>query len=220
MPLPRSCIDLPALFIVFAGCQIRQRGAHFPPLHHAQVIRPSCNRNGCGGIEVHAIPENVMRRLEALAKNGEAITTDQVREDMGLTRQQLHQYTLEDDFPPREQIGRKFWVNPVALYAFAATWNALAAAITITDVAILLRMTIATARRTVRAADFPRPLGHYNGRDRWDRAAIIEWHRPRVGGAKLPPDADVDTQSTSKRTRTAKGTRDGKAQKGKAGARA
>jgi predicted DNA-binding transcriptional regulator AlpA len=169
---------------------------------------------------VHAIAENVMRRLEALAKAGEAITTDQVRADMGLTRQQLHGYTLEDGFPPRKQIGRKFWVNPVALLAFAKHWNALAAGITITDVATLLRMTIATARRTVRAEDFPRPLGSYNGRDRWDRAAIIEWHRPRVGGAKLPPEADVDTHTTEKKPRTAKGTRDGKAQKGKAGARA
>jgi len=165
---------------------------------------------------VNAIAETIMRRLEALAKAGDAITTDQVRADMSLTRQQLHQFTLEDGFPARKQIGRKFWVNPVALYTFAKDWNVLAAGITITDVATLLRMTIATARRAVRAETFPRPLGSYNGRDRWDRNAIIEWHRMRGGGAKLPPEADVATQAIAKKPRTAKGSRDGKAQKIKA----
>jgi len=159
---------------------------------------------------LHAIAENVLRRLEAHAKAGNAITTDQVREDMGLTRQQLHGFTLEDGFPPREQIGRKFWIDPVALYAFAKHWNALAAGITITDVATLLRMKLTTARRTSTGPNFPKPLGAYSGRDRWDRAAIIEWHRTRFGGAKLPPEADVDTRPVAKRKHAAKGPRDGK----------
>ena len=164
------------------------------------------------------ITDQVLRRLEALAKVGEGISTNQVREVMHLTPLQLHTYTLQPSFPARQHIGRMNWVNPEKLLAFAHLWNKRARGCTLSDVAALLRCTVPTARRLARSPGFPRPLGQVHGRDRWDRAEIIDWHRPRLEGARLPPGADVD-EERPQRKRTPKGGRNGKP-KSKTGARA
>src|SRR5262245_7144954 len=111
------------------------------------------------GTKVNPFRPDVMRRLQALADVGEAISTIHLRESMQLTSQQLHRLTLQADFPKRQQIGVKFWVNPVALLEFAHRWNRLARGLTITQVAQLIHSTVPTTRRLVRQADFPKSLG-------------------------------------------------------------
>lgn len=162
---------------------------------------------------MNTFPDQVLRRLEALAHEGHAIDTERAREGLGLTPQQFHRMVLQDDFPAREHIGRRWWLNPQQLADFAAKWNRLAVALTITDVARLIRSTVPTARRAARQSDFPKPLGQVNGRDRWETHDVQEWQRTRVGGAKLPPDANGGGGHRKPRKKTAKGARSGKAQK-------
>lgn len=149
---------------------------------------------------MNVFPEQVLRRLEVLARNGDAITTEQAREVLGLTLQQFHRMVAQDDFPHRTHIGRRWWLNAQQLLDFAQRWNRLAQALTITDVARLIRRTITTARRLAREPGFPTPLGQVNGRDRWARADILEWQRASVGGAKLPPDANGGPAKSRKKT--------------------
>lgn len=155
---------------------------------------------------MNVISEQALGRLAVLARAGEALSTDQVRKVLELSSQQFHRMTLQDDFPRRAHIGRKYWLNPEKLHVFCLLWNRLAAGLTITDVAALIHTTVPTARRLARHADFPRPLGEVNGKPRWDHETIVAWHSPRVEGARLPTPAGVGT----KRKRKAKGTRNGK----------
>lgn len=156
---------------------------------------------------MNVISEQALARLSALVRAGEALSTDQVRQVLALSSQQFHRMTLQDEFPHRAHIGRKFWVNPEKLLAFCHLWNALAAALTITDVARLIHCTVPSARRMTRQSDFPRPLGEVNGKPRWDQEAVTAWHSPRADGAKLP--APV-SQARAKRKTLAKGTRHAK----------
>lgn len=142
---------------------------------------------------MNKISEQVLRRLEVLAKTGDLLSTLQVREVMALSRQALHRLTFCDDFPTQTHISRQWWVHPQALLEFAHRWNALCDGIPLYEVAALIRSTPHTTRRLLRAADFPKALGQLNGRDRWERAAVVTWHRARGGGASLPPGADVGT---------------------------
>lgn len=164
---------------------------------------------------MNVFPDPVLKRLEVLARDGEAITTDQAREILALTAQQFHRLVIQDDFPRREHIGLRWWLSPVALLTFGQHWNRLAVALTITDVARLMRSTLNTARRASRQRDFPKPLGQINGRERWERAAILDWQRERIGGAKLPPGADGGPTGSKPRKAKAKGQGNGKAQKEK-----
>ena len=161
---------------------------------------------------MNVISEPAIKRLEQLARVGEAITTRQVREVLGISRLVLHGMTLHPAFPKRQQIGKNFWVNPERLLAFAHSWNKQAAGVPITAVAHLLHATVPTARKLVRRDDFPKPIGDMNGRKVWDPAEIAAWHGPRVEGAKLPAGADIAPRKTvKKKVATAKGTRHGKA---------
>jgi len=141
--------------------------------------------------------------------------TTAIREVLQISQQQLHRLTLAEDFPARIQISRSFWVNPEGLLAFARRWNNLCDGIPASEVASLIRSTMHTARRLMRSPDFPQSLGLLNGRDRWDRAAIIEWHRKRGDGAKLPPGADVvpDRAAKKKKPPTLKAVSGGKARR-------
>jgi predicted DNA-binding transcriptional regulator AlpA len=158
---------------------------------------------------VHEIVEQALKRLEALARVGEAMHTDQAREVLGVSGPQFRRMTQQDDFPTRTHIGRKYWLNPQKLLAFCLTWNRMAAGLTITDVAHLIHATVPTARRIVRQADFPRPLGEVNGKLRWDQGEILLWHGPRVDGAKLP--APVHAGQRKAKKKALKGNRHGKA---------
>lgn len=168
-----------------------------------------------GDGSVNVFPDQVLKRLEALARVGEAISTDQAREVLALTVQQFHRMVLQDDFPRREHIGLRWWLSPQALQVFAQHWNRLAVALTITDVARLIRSTLPTTRRASRQRDFPKPLGQINGRDRWERAAILDWQRERIGGAKLPPGANGGPEGDAPKKSKAKGRGNGKTQKEK-----
>lgn len=156
--------------------------------------------------------DQVLKRLETLVRAGDAITTETARQELGVTDQQFHRLVLQDDFPVRQHVGRRWWLSPQGLLEFALRWNRLTRALTITEVARLIRSTLPTTRRAARLPDFPKPLGQVNWRDRWERADILEWQRQRIGGAKLPPGANGGT-TPRPRKKTAKGTRSGKAQK-------
>jgi len=164
------------------------------------------------GATVNTFPDALMRKLEQLAAVGEAISTDQVRTVLGLTQQQYHRLTLQEDFPKRQHIGRKFWINPQRLLDFAINWNKMADGLTITQVATLIHSTIPTARRLAKRPDFPAPLGELNGRERWDREVIVVWHRTRLDGAKLGPDFDAGPDKSRKKKALTKGAHNGKKQ--------
>lgn len=149
-------------------------------------------------------PESVMKKLEALAREGAAISTDHVRTVTERTQQQYHRLTLQDDFPARQQVGRKFWINPQQLLDFAINWNKLAHGLTITQVAVVIHSTIPTARRLSKLPGFPEPLGEVNGRKRWDREVIVPWHRARVAGAKLEGEYDAGPDKSRKKKALAK----------------
>jgi predicted DNA-binding transcriptional regulator AlpA len=173
---------------------------------------------GCEGkTSVNVIADQALKRLEHLAHVGEALSTDQVREVLDLTSAQFHRMTLQDDFPKRAHIGRKYWLNPEKLLAFCLRWNQLAAGLTITDVARLIHATVPTARRIVRQAGFPTPLGEVNGKPRWDQDELQAWHAPRVEGSKLPAPVSAGTPKGKKKAvGKAKEKRDGKAKDARA----
>lgn len=155
---------------------------------------------------MNEISDQALKRLDQLARVGEALSTDQVREVLDLTTAQFHRMTLQDDFPKRSHIGRKYWLNPQKLLTFCSEWNRLAAGLTITDVARLIHATVPTARRIARQAGFPSPLGEVNGKPRWDQAELLAWHSPRVEGAKLPAPVTAGTPKGKKKV-TGKGAR-------------
>jgi predicted DNA-binding transcriptional regulator AlpA len=155
---------------------------------------------------VEIIPDSVLAKLQAWARAGDAVSTEQARALLGLTPQQFHRRAQHGTFPRREHIGRQWFVNPQQLLEFAQGWNALARGLTLTEVGHLIHCTLATARRVTRQEGFPAPLGEFNGRERWNRDAILEWQRQRLGGAKL----DGAAKSTPNKS-TAKGKRNGKA---------
>jgi hypothetical protein len=157
---------------------------------------------------VKPFPDAVLKRLEQLARVGEPIPTDQAREILQLTDMQYQRMCGQNHFPKRQHVGRKFWLDVHGLLAFAQLWNALTAGLTITQVAVVIHASIKTTRRMIRQPGFPEPLGEVNDRERWDREAIVKWHRGRMGGAKLP--AEIDAAPITKR-KTAKGAHNGKA---------
>jgi len=185
--------------------------ADYPPRTDADACRNRTTPTRNAGGVLLLVPDNAIRRLDALAKSGHAVSTDQVREVLALTRQQFQRMTDRPEFPARERVGLKIWVSPAEVLAFVHRWNALANGIALRDLAALLRTTFSTARRMVRAEGFPPPLGEVNGRDRWDAGAVTDWHRARFHGAKLPPEADVSKAPKPKHKPAAKGNRDGKA---------
>ena len=156
------------------------------------------------------IPDPVIKKLEAAAHAGKALTTDAVRALMALTNQQYQRLTLHEGFPRRERISRKFLLNPQHLLDFALHWNALAAGVTITQVAVLIHATIPTARRLAKLPDFPEALGEVNGRKRWDREVITQWHRKRLGDAALDAEFDVGPDERKKKPAAKRGTNGGK----------
>lgn len=165
--------------------------------------------HGCGEKTVNLISEQALERLQALVRSGEAMSTDQARDVLELSPQQFHRMTLQDDFPQRSHIGRKFWLNPERLLAFCQLWNRLAGALTITDVARLIRTAVPTARRITRQAGFPAPLGKVNDKPRWDEDEVLAWHAPRVEGAKLPAHVHAPIPK-GKKKRPVKGNGNGK----------
>lgn len=167
-----------------------------------------------------AFPEPVMKKLEALARAGDALSTDHARIVLGLTAQQYQRMALQPDFPRRQHIGRKFWLNPQALLDFAVRWNRLSRGLTITQVATVIHAAITTARRLAKSPGFPNPVGDLNGRERWDRDEIVSWHRTRVGGAKLSADFDAGPDKSPKRKALAKGAHNGKSKNAKSRAEA
>lgn len=155
-------------------------------------------------------PDSVLKKLEQLARIGEPIPTDQAREILQLTDMQYQRMSGQNHFPKRQHVGRKFWLDVHGLLDFARRWNALCAGLTITQVATVIHASIKTTRRMARQPGFPEPLGEVNERERWDRDAIVTWHRARMGGAKLP--AEIDAAPVTKR-KTAKGAHNGKEKK-------
>ena len=165
---------------------------------------------------MNKFPDQVVTRLEALARVGEAITTDEAYAVLGVAQQKWHRLGgMNEDFPKRTHIGRKFWVSPQALLRFVEKWNRMATGLTITQLAQVIHSTVPTTRRMTRHADFPKPVGEINGKPRWDRDEIAAWHGPRVDGAKLPASA---TMAQVKGRKKVKGIRNGKAKEKRADA--
>lgn len=160
---------------------------------------------------MNTFPDSVMKRLATLATDGEAISNDQATDVLGLTPQQYHRLTLQEDFPHRTQLRRQHWLHPQALLEFCQRWNRLACGLTVTQIARLIHCTVPTARRLTRDDTFPKPLGEIGGRDRWDRDEIVSWHRARVGGATLPAVTDAVPKEPKPKT-AAKGIRNARKQ--------
>lgn len=174
-------------------------------IHETDIGQPQTD--GPWENRVKPFADDVLAQLRGWADEKTAVSATQLRELFGMTKQQYQRLTDSPGYPHWERSHGERFINAASVLAFCEKFNRLARALTITEVAKFLGITVASAKRRFRVAvpnepvpDNPQPIGQWNGAWRWDLEEIIADRDKRLGGAHMPAHAEgVDKLPPHKR---------------------
>jgi predicted DNA-binding transcriptional regulator AlpA len=125
-------------------------------------------------------------QLENAISRRQLLTTNEARALFHLSEQRWLRLTTRVGFPKRIREGRRWVIDPSELLSFLHLYDAIAACISISQVAMRTQRTVKTLRSMIAKGEFPGPIGTVRNIDKFDVAAITEWQQRQRHGLKAP----------------------------------